>query len=94
MNNLSFQTNGNLDITSLVKSNNEENNPTIQHNILSTGKCEIIHQKPDLKSWNKALVLGRAGNSSAKNKIWFNLEYLTDSHDNIQIYTTSKRNRV
>ena len=42
-------------------------------------KSKIIYHNPDLKSWNEALVLGRAGKSSGKNKTWFNLKDLTNN---------------
>ena len=39
---------------------------------------------PDSESWNEALVLGRAGKYSGKNKAWFNLKDITaDKHINV-----------
>ena len=38
-------------------------------------KSKIIYHNPDLKSWNEALVLGRAGKSRGK----FNLKNLTNN---------------
>ena len=79
MDDLSIQSPGNLDITSLVQSSDEPDNPTLQHNILPTTKSKTIYHNPDLQSWNEALVLGKAGKSNDKNKTWFNLKYLTNN---------------
>ena len=79
LNDLSIQSPGNLDLTSLVQSSDEPDNPTVQHNILPTVKSKIIYHNPDSKSWNEALVLGRAGKSNGKNKTWFNLKDLTNN---------------
>ena len=79
LNDLSVQSPGNLDLTSLVQSSDEPDNSTVQHNILTTMKSKIIYHNPDSKSWNEALVLGRAGKSSGKNKTWFNLKDLTNN---------------
>ena len=70
---------GNLDITSLVQSSDEPDNPTLQHNILPIMKSKTIYHNPDSQSWNEALVLGTAGKSNDKNKTWFNLKYLTNN---------------
>ena len=40
-------------------------------------KNKIKHHNQDSKSWNEALVLPRAGKSSDKNKMWFNLKDFT-----------------
>ena len=56
----------NNDLASLVQSSDEPDNPTVQHNILPTVKSKIIYHNPDSKSWNEALVLGKAGKSNGK----------------------------
>ena len=40
-------------------------------------KNKIKYHNQDSKSWNEALVLPRAGKSSDKNKMWFNLKDFT-----------------
>ena len=56
-------------------------NPTTEHNILPKVKSKITYFNPDSESWNEALVLGRAGKCSGKNKTWFNLKDITaDKH--------------
>ena len=75
MNDVSIQSPGNLDITSLVQSSDKPDNPTVQHNILPTVKSKIIYHNPDSKSWNEALVLEIAGKSSGR----FNLKDLTNN---------------
>ena len=75
LNDLSIQSSGNLDLTSLVQSSDEPENPTVQHNILPTVNSKIIYHNPDSKSWNE----GRAGKSNGKNKTWFNLKDLTNN---------------
>ena len=80
LNDLSIHSTDNLDITSLIQSSDEVDNPTVQRNISATMKSKIIYHNLDLKSWNEALVLGRrAGKSSGKNKTWFNLKDLTEN---------------
>ena len=79
LNDLSIQSPGNLDLTSLVQSSDEPDNPTVQHNILPTVKSKITYHNPDSKSWNEALVSGRAGKSSGKNETWFNLKDLKNN---------------
>ena len=59
MNDLSIHSPDNLDITSLIQSSDEVDNPTVQRNISTTMKSKVIYHNLDLKSWNEALVLGR-----------------------------------
>ena len=53
-------------------------------------KSKIIYHNPDSKSWNEALVLGRAGKSNGQNKTWFNLKDLTNNK-HLSVDSGSKR---
>ena len=86
MNDVSIQSPGNLDITSLVQSSDKPDNPTVQHNILPTVKSKIIYHNPDSKSWNEALVLEIAGKSSGR----FNLKDLTNNFSQINGWKNSE----
>ena len=60
------------------------NNPTKTSGILPKTNTKVIYHNPDTDSWNKALVIGRAGKSTGKNKTWVNVKNLQDnSHQSV-----------
>ena len=76
LNDLSLQASNNLEYTN--ENLEEIGNPTVTQNILPTVKSKILYYNPDSKSWNEAVVLGRAGKSSGKNKSWLNIKDLSE----------------
>ena len=74
LNDLSIQSCNVEDPEVSVSNTKGVDNPTTECNILPKVKSKIIYFNPDSKSWNEALVLGRARKCSGTNKTWFNLK--------------------
>ena len=59
-------------------------NPTKISGILPKVNSKIIYHNPDNDSWNEALILGKAGKSTGRNKNWLNIKNLQDnSHQSV-----------
>ena len=63
---------------------NDYSNPTKTSGILPKVNTKVIYHNPDTNSWNEALILGKAGKSTGKNKTWLNIKNLQDdSHRSV-----------
>ena len=77
----------NKEITESENSDNETNNisdPTKLTQLLQKINSKIVFHNPDTQSWNEALVLGKAGKSTGRNRTWLNVKSLGDnSHQSV-----------
>ena len=72
------------DLTISTSVNSDISNPTVLNNILPKVRSTVLYHNPDYNSWNKALVISRAGKTKGKNNFWFNIKNITpDKHINI-----------
>ena len=63
---------------------NNYSNLTKPSGILPKVNTKVIYHNPDTNSWNEALVLGKAGKSTGKNKTWLNIKNLqNNSHQSV-----------
>ena len=70
-----------LDQLELDENDCEHRDPTHNSDNLCTVpslKNKVRYQDPHTNVWRKALVIGRAGKVSGKNKNWFNVKHLAD----------------
>ena len=54
-------------------------NPTLTAGRLPTAGNKKEYELPNSSTWHAALVLGRAGKATGKNKYWFNIKNLRDN---------------
>ena len=46
----------------------------------------VLYHNPDHNSWDKALIISRAGKVTGKNNSWFNVKYITqDEHIGVNL---------
>ena len=57
----------------------EDINPTLTAGRLTTTGNKIEYKLPNSSTWHAALVLGRAGKATGKNKYWINIKNLSDN---------------
>ena len=67
-----------LDQLELGENDCESRNPTQITCTVPSLKSKVRYQDPDTNIWRKALVIGRTGKVSGKNKNWFKVKYLYD----------------
>ena len=64
--------------------NSDISNATVLNSILAKVRSTVLHHNPDHISWNKALIISRAGKAKSKNNSWFNVKDITqDKHRSI-----------
>ena len=67
------------DLTISKSVNSDTSNPTVLNNILTKAKSTVLYHNPDHNSWNKALIISRAGKAKGKNNSWFNVKDITQN---------------
>ena len=53
-------------------------NPTKSSGTVPKVRSKITYEDPDRNEWRKAMVIGRGGKASGKDKYWFNIKDLED----------------
>ena len=53
--------------------NSDISNPTAINNILPKVRSMVLYHNADHNSWNKALIISRAGKVKSRNNSWFNV---------------------
>ena len=72
------------DLTISASVNSDISNPTVLNNILPKVRSMVQYHNPYHNSWNKALIISRAGKAKGKNNSLFNVKDKTqDEHTSI-----------
>ena len=78
LNDLTIHPGSIVQCTSETTDNHHISNLTTLNNILPEVKSKVLYHNPDHNSWNKAYILGRAGETGGRNTTWFNVKDLTE----------------
>ena len=65
------------DLTISASVNSDISNPTVLNTILPKVRSTVLCHNTDQNSWNKALIIRRAGKAKGKNNSCFNIEDIT-----------------